>query len=87
MHAVLLHLFEAYLYSQHDWNQQGPAHNVFGGCCRDIVNNKIAAGEVGDDLRKVASTLTDTVTQTERTVEKKVSNLSTDRLLYLDAHA
>ncbi|KAL3150841.1 hypothetical protein ABBQ32_000595 [Trebouxia sp. C0010 RCD-2024] len=40
---------------------------------RDIVNNKIAAGEVGDDLRKVASTLSDTVTQTERTVEKKIS--------------
>lgn len=47
----------------------------FGCFSRDIVNNKIAAGEVGDDLRKVASTLSDTVTQTERTVEKKVSTL------------
>lgn len=47
------------------------------------MNNKIAAGEVGDDLRKVASTLSDTVTQTERTVEKKVSKLSIHRLLLL----
>ena len=42
--------------------------------CRDIVDNKIAAREVGDDLRKVTNSLTDTVSQTERTAEKKVSN-------------
>ena len=36
------------------------------------MNNKIAADEVGDDLRKVANTLTEAATQTERTVEKKV---------------
>ena len=42
-------------------------------CCSDIVKNKIAADEVGDDLRKVANTLSDAATQTERTVEKKVT--------------
>ena len=47
--------------------------------CRDIVDNKIAAGEVGKDLKRVADTLVDTVTETEKSVEKKVSpaNLST----------
>ena len=46
---------------------------LFGGlCCSDIVKNKIAADEVGDDLRKVANTLSDAATQTERKVEKKV---------------
>lgn len=40
---------------------------------RDIVDNKIAAGEVGKDLRKVADTLVETVTETEKTVDKNVS--------------
>lgn len=47
-----------------------------GLCCSDIVKNKIAADEVGDDLRKVANTLSDAATQTERKVEKKVGVLS-----------
>ena len=42
--------------------------------CRDIVDNKIAAREVGQDLRKVTDTLVDTVTDTEQTVESRVSN-------------
>ncbi|DBA91590.1 TPA: hypothetical protein ACH3X1_003201 [Trebouxia sp. C0004] len=40
---------------------------------RDIVDNKIAAGEVGKDLRRVADTLVETVTETEKTVDKNVS--------------
>ena len=43
-------------------------------CCSDIVKNKIAANEVGGDLRKVANTFSDAATQTERTVEKKVTS-------------
>lgn len=39
---------------------------------RDIVDNKIAAGSVGKDLRRVTDTLVETATTTERTVEKKV---------------
>ena len=42
---------------------------------RDIVDNKIAAGEVGKDLRRVADTLVETVTETEKTVDKNVSPL------------
>lgn len=41
------------------------------------MKNKIAADEVGDDLRKVANTLSDAATQTERKVVKKVGVLST----------
>jgi len=37
------------------------------------VDNKIAAGEVGQDLRRVADTLVETVTETERAVDKNVS--------------
>ncbi|DBB12492.1 TPA: hypothetical protein ACH3X3_005292 [Trebouxia sp. C0006] len=40
---------------------------------RDIVDNKIAAGEVGKDLKRVADTLVETVTETEKTVDKNVS--------------
>ena len=42
--------------------------------CRDIVDNKIPAREVGQDLRKVTDTLVHTVTDTEQTVESRVSN-------------
>ena len=42
--------------------------------CRDIVDNKIAAGEVGKDLRRVADTLVETVTETEQVVDKNVSH-------------
>lgn len=40
---------------------------------RDIVDNKIAAGEVGKDLKRVADTLVETVTETEQVVDKNVS--------------
>lgn len=52
----------------------------FVACCSDIVKNKIAPDEVGGDLRKVANTLSDAATQTERTVEKKVGILSSGLL-------
>lgn len=37
------------------------------------MDNKIAAGEVGKDLKRVADTLVETVTETETTVTKNVS--------------
>ena len=37
------------------------------------MDNKIAAGEVGSDLKRVTDTLVDAATETERTVEKNVS--------------
>lgn len=40
------------------------------------MDNKIAAGEVGKDLKRVADTLVETVTETETTVTKNVSPAS-----------
>ena len=37
------------------------------------MDNKIAAGEVGSDLKRVTDTLVDAATDTERTVGKNVS--------------
>ena len=54
--------------------------------CRDIVDNKIAADEVGKDLRQVTDTLVDTVTDTEKKVETRVSlpaSQSVRHVLYL----
>ena len=47
--------------------------------CRDIVDNKIAPGEVGKDLRKVTNTLVDTVADTEQTAESRVSVSTAER--------
>ena len=38
------------------------------------MDNKIAAGEVGKDLKRVADTLVETVTETEQVVDKNVSH-------------